>query len=209
MISLSDTEIEKSLRPYQASLSPGMHEKIRTYMSLLLKWNRRISLTTVTDPMRILDFHFGESLFASSVMNFGESRLADVGSGAGFPGLPLAMTTRSLDVTLIESNAKKCAFLSEVTRELHLPNVTVFRGRMEDFPNGSGPFGRVAARALGDHGDLLSWARAHLATVGKVVLWIGNEDAQDLSRDSGWSWDKPVLIPGTKRRYLLVGTPRT
>ncbi len=209
MIALSGIEIDKLLRPYKVVLLPDLHEKIRTYISLLLKWNRTISLTTVTDPSEILRFHFGESLFAASVVMFDQSRLADVGSGAGFPGLPLAMAISSLHVTLIESNAKKCAFQSEVVRELNLSNVTVFRGRMEDFAGESRFLGFVTARALGRHDDLLAWSRGYLASEGKVVLWLGEEDVTDLTRKPDRSWEERALIPGSKRRYLLVGSPRT
>jgi 16S rRNA (guanine527-N7)-methyltransferase len=203
-----DSEIDNSLGPYNVALLPGMHERIRTYISLILKWNRAISLTTVTDPIEMVKFHFGESLFSASVVSFTQSRLADVGSGAGFPGLPLAMLIPRLDVTLIESNAKKCAFLLEVTRGLGLSNVTVFRGRMEDLPAGSGPFGFIIARALGHHDDLLSWANEHLANGGKAVLWLGEKDATDLLQRTDWIWDRRVLIPGSERRYILAGTPK-
>src|SRR5271170_2215417 len=149
MSMITDSFAEATLRQYGAAVAPEFAEKVRAYISLLLKWNKTISLTTVTDPIEILKFHFGESIFAASVVNFSQSRLADVGSGAGFPGLPLAMVVPDLTVTLIESNAKKCAFLSEAVRGLQLPNVTVFRGRMESLPRGSDPLDFIAARALG------------------------------------------------------------
>jgi 16S rRNA (guanine527-N7)-methyltransferase len=209
MTAISDAKIEELLRPYGVTPIPGIHAKIGVYISLLLKWNRSISLTTVIDPVEIVKFHFGESLFASTVADFEDSRLADVGSGAGFPGIPLAMQVRSLNLTLIESNTKKCAFLSEVTRELDISTIRVFRGRMEDFPAKSGFFGFIAARALGHHGDLLAWSRAHLTASGKLVLWLGDEDATILSRTPDWDWDDRVAIPGSKRRFLLLGSPKT
>jgi 16S rRNA (guanine527-N7)-methyltransferase len=139
-------------------------------------------------------------------VNFSRSRLADVGSGAGFPGLPLAMMIPGVDVTLIESNTKKCAFLSEVTRELDFSNVTVFRGRMEDLPINSDPFGFVTARALGHHDDLLKWASGRLSSGGKAILWLGDQDATNLSRRTDWNWGERALIPGSERRYILSGS---
>ena len=204
---ISNSQVENTLRPYGVALEPGVVDKIRSYMPLLLKWNRTISLTTVTDPVEILKFHFGESIFAASQVDFGESRLADVGSGAGFPGIPLAMTVPSLDVTLIESNSKKCAFLSEVVRELRLPNVKVLRERMENVDSDPRHFDFIAARALGHHNELLSWAKKNVSASGKVVLWLGAEDSRELSRKTDWSWQAPKLIPGSDRRYLLVGSP--
>src|SRR5579863_1760181 len=129
---LTAREVAQRLEPYGVALGGNLRaDKITAYISLLLRWNKAISLTTVTDPGEILRFHFGESLFASSFLDLKNGRLADVGSGAGFPGLPLAMANQSLNVTLIESNAKKAAFLSEVTRSLELQDVTVARSRME------------------------------------------------------------------------------
>jgi 16S rRNA (guanine527-N7)-methyltransferase len=206
MTTLSASEISNALEPYGATIGPATADKIRAYIALLLKWNRSISLTTVTDPAEIIKFHFGESVFAASALKLAESRLADVGAGAGFPGLPLALAVPSLEVTLIESNTKKCAFLSEVIRGLKPPNATVFRGRMEEFPHGSANFDFITARALGQFDDLLKWSLTHLASGGKVVLWLGDDDARELSRAPGWTWGGPVLIPGSKRRYLLVGS---
>jgi hypothetical protein len=77
---------------------------------------------------------------------------------------------------------------------------------MEEFPPGSAKFDFVTARALGQFDDLLKWSRAHLAPGGKVVLWLGDDDARELSRAPGWTWDRPILIPGSKRRYLLAGS---
>src|ERR1700683_5543907 len=104
---ISNSFIGDTLRPYGLALEPGIADKIRAYISLLLKWNKKLSLTTVENPEEILKFHFGESIFAASAANFSQSRLADVGSGAGFPGLPLALIVPSQEVTLIESNTKK------------------------------------------------------------------------------------------------------
>jgi 16S rRNA (guanine527-N7)-methyltransferase len=206
MKTLSASEISNALEPYGATIGPATADKIRAYMALLLTWNRSISLTTVTDPAEIIKFHFGESVFAASALKFAESRLADVGSGAGFPGLPLSLAVPSLYVTLIESNTKKCAFLSEVIRALSLPNATVFRGRMEELPPRSANFDFITARALGQFDDLLKWSLTQLAPGGKIVLWLGDDDARKLSRAPGWTWDRPILIPGSKRRYLLIGS---
>src|SRR5271170_5170909 len=162
----SASEISNALEPYGATIAPATADRISAYITLLLKWSRSISLTTVTDPAEIIKFHFGENVFAASALKFAESRLADVGSGAGFPGIPLALAVPSLDVTLIESNSKKCAFLSEVVRELQLSNVTVFRGRMDDYSADPGALAFVAARALGQHAELLGWAKKNIAAHG-------------------------------------------
>jgi 16S rRNA (guanine527-N7)-methyltransferase len=209
MITLTDSQISDALRPYGVAPSIDLVSRIRTYTELLLKWNRTISLTTVTNTEQILRFHFGESLFALSMLPVEKSRLADVGSGAGFPGIPLAMAAPKLTVTLIEANAKKYAFLNEVIRELGLRNVAALRARMEDIgaPRRDLNLDVVTARALGRFDDLLRWAQSELALGGRMALWLGSDDAKKISSHSGWKWNSPVPIPDSERRCVLVGYP--
>ncbi|HXO88641.1 MAG TPA: 16S rRNA (guanine(527)-N(7))-methyltransferase RsmG [Candidatus Acidoferrales bacterium] len=206
---LTILQIERLLRGYGLAAAPDLAGKVGAYIELLLKWNRKIALTTVTDPEEIVKFHFGESLFATSRYNLKKSRLADVGTGGGFPGLPLALAIPTLSVTLVESNLKKCAFLAEILRELAVRNATIFSGRMEFFAAGPVPFDFITARAFGQFDELRAWARLQLSDGGKLVLWLGEEDAQDISTDQTWSWGTPDLIPGSKRRYVLAGSPGT
>jgi len=207
MTNLSDDQIAKHLKPYGVTCTPPLCEQIRAYVSLLLQWNRKISLTTVTDPTEIVKFHFGESMFAVSSVPIISGRLADMGSGPGFPGLPIRMAATELDLTLIESNAKRATFLAEVVRTIKLDHVTVFRGRMDDLGADLAPFDFVTARAFGQHEELLRWAHAHLAARGRIVLWLGEDDAASLLQKPLWSWQKPLHIPGSQRRWLLVGSP--
>jgi 16S rRNA (guanine527-N7)-methyltransferase len=207
MDSLSNAQIAEILRPYGVFADVSFFDQIRTYITLLLKWNATISLTTITDPVEICRLHFGESIFAASAVPMREGRLADVGSGAGFPGLPLRMTSPAINLTLIEANARKAAFLSEVVRALGLKGVDVFRGRMEDHKPDK-PYDWITARALGQHDDLLRWAKGNLTASGKVVLWLGEDDAKRISHTPEWEWRSPILIPGSKRRFLLGGSPK-
>jgi len=204
---ISAPQIDAILKGYGCLSFVGLADKILVYIELLVRWNRTISLTTVSDPLEIVKFHFGESLFAASQFEMQKSRLADVGTGAGFPGLPLALAIPSLQVTLIESNAKKCAFLAEVIRKLQIANATIFQGRMVSLSNENRDFDFVTARALGHFEELLEWAKAHLATGGKLLLWLGAEDAAELSRQIDWRWQTPIKIPETSRRVLLIGEP--
>jgi len=151
-----------------------------------------------------LRFHFGESLFAISAVGIGSGRLADVGSGAGFPGVPLAMALPSLELTLIESNTKKAAFLEELKRTLALENARVCHGRASAIGLGR-MFETVTARALGSYVDLLRWAKKRLTTRGRILLWLGERQI-GLVRDSReWEWKNPVPIPGAKVRFIIEG----
>ncbi len=203
---ISNEHIAQLLEPYCFVPSDSFRDGMRTYISLLLRWNQRISLTAVTDPVEIIKFHFGESLFALSAVPIGDGRLADVGSGAGFPGLPLAMANVNLYVTLIESDTKKATFLSEVVRELNLANVQVLRGRMEELPSDPSCFDFITARALGQHEKLLKWSAGRLSDLGKVVMWLGETDSARISKEHGWQWPTAVQIPDSERRFLLAGS---
>ncbi|MGC2332290.1 MAG: 16S rRNA (guanine(527)-N(7))-methyltransferase RsmG [Candidatus Acidiferrales bacterium] len=212
---ISNQRIAEILAEYSIGLddrSPLL-EGIQSYISLLVQWNRSVSLTTVTDPEEIVRFHFGESFFASSLVPITSGRLADIGSGAGFPGLPLKMLAPSLDLTLVESNAKKATFLAEVVRRLDLADVRIFRGRTEEF-GGDGslassvPFDFITARALGQFDDVLTWSRRYLARSGKLILWLGQENMASISKTEGWIWAAPARIPGSSRRFVLDGSPR-
>jgi 16S rRNA (guanine527-N7)-methyltransferase len=205
MKDLSPPEIASLLAPYYPIKDRRLSDQIGAYIALLLDWNRKISLTAITDPVEIVKFHFGESLFAASAVDILNGRLADVGSGAGFPGIPLAMAIPGVQATLIEANAKKAAFLSEVARRLQLSNVAVVRNRMEDVTQ-IGTFDFVCARALGKHASLMRWSLGRLTQKGKLVLFLGGSDAQQVSNTVGWNWELPIRIPGTSRRYILSGT---
>lgn len=206
MTDLSNTEIKDTLAEYGLSCSDEVCNWIRIYVSLLQRWNQRIPLTTVTSPTEVLRFHFGESFFAASVVPIIQGRVADVGSGAGFPGLALRLVRPDLELLLIESNAKKAAFLSEVVRELKLNRVRVFRGRMNELTDSETGFDFVSARAIGSYAVLLRWAHYRLNDVGKVVLWLGEKDVESVSGVSDWHWQKPQKIPASRKRFILVGS---
>jgi len=205
---LTGPQIAALLEPYGVQDSSELMEKIGIYIQLLLRWNQKIALTTVTDPVEIVKFHFGESLFAISTGVCGKSRLADVGTGAGFPGLALALADPNLEVSLIESNLKKCAFLSEVIRQLAVPNAKVLPKRMEFLDSTARGFDWIASRALGQFDDLLAWASERLSSSGQVALWLGEDDARKLALRSEWEWEQPTLIPGSEHRFILKGSPR-
>jgi 16S rRNA (guanine527-N7)-methyltransferase len=204
---ISDREIVEVLAGYGATVDATFCERLRAYASLLLSWNKKVSLTSVTDPHEILRFHFGESAFAASIAPIRNGRLADVGSGAGFPGLPLAMISPDLRVALIESNLKKAAFLAEVIRAIPIPNAKVIRSRMEDAGSQIGELDFLTARAVGGHEEFLKWSISRLSARGKVILWVSRPDAERLSKIADWKWSSPTPIPHSRDRSIVVGAP--
>ncbi len=203
---LSDVQIAQILKPYYSvPLTVHFCDQIRAYIALLLRWNQKISLTTVTHPLQMLRFHFGESLFAIEQVAIRHGRLADVGSGAGFPAIPIRMALEGLHVMLIESNRKKCTFLSEAIRELGLTDVDVHAGRMEDMKGQQSELDYVTARAVAIDDAVLRWASRILKPKGTVALWLGQDDSEQVSLSATFAWRHPIKIPYSERRVLLVG----
>lgn len=207
-MTLDDHVIEASLRPYGIGTTPALCASIRAYVELLLRWNRKIALTTITDPLEILRLHFGESMFAVNNVPIRHGRLADVGTGAGFPAIPISMAIPELESVLIESNQKKATFLAEVVRTLNLERIQIFRSRMESYPVSSQKFDFVLSRALGMHQTLLEWSAHQLKPSGSVIYWIGDEDGAKIAKDSGWTWRALSRIPESQNRALLIGSKK-
>lgn len=205
---LSLEEITRILSPYvgNAVTDPQL-VSIAQYLALLKRWNHTIPLTSIEDDTEIVARHFGESLFAGSLVPLERGRLADVGSGAGFPGFPLKIAFPELQVTLLEPNVKKCAFLREVQGILGISGVDVVRSRYEDFSAAPNSFDFVCSRALGSYGRLLKWSKTVLKPKGYVILWLGTEDSNLLAKTKGWRWGLPVSIPESRRRVILTGRP--
>jgi len=206
---LSLVEIRRILLPYGGNaLTDSQLASLAKYLELLKKWNQTIPLTSIENDTEIVARHFGESIFPGPLLPMSRGRLADVGSGAGFPGLPLKIAFPELQVTLLEPNLKKGAFLREVQSTLGLSNVEVVRSRYEDFHAAPGSFDFICSRALGGYKRLLLWCKALLKPGGQVILWLGTEDSNLLMRVKGWNWALPVKIPESRQRVLLIGAPK-
>jgi len=206
-IEISGPQVCEALAPYAISPNEDQIAKIRAYTALLLKWNRTVSLTSVTDPLEIVGRHFGESIFAANLLPVENCRLADVGTGAGFPGLALKIACPRLHVTLIESNKKKCAFLSEVVRTLEFTSVEILPERFEQIRPESIQANVITSRAVGEFKQLLRWSVNSLIRRGHLVLWVGAEDSTRIARTPGWTWQPAMHIPDSQRRFILIGRP--
>jgi len=204
---LGPEQILSALSTYGILASPQQLETIRTYLALLRRWSEKVNLTGLSDPLEIVGRHFGESWYLSKILNLDASQLADIGSGAGFPGLALKILWPKLDLTLVEQNKKKSAFLSEAIRVLSLTGSSVISSGYEDWPISMGSLDFVSARALGQYPRLLKWSATTLKPGGSIILWLGDEESNYLQSKAGWSWKLPERIPGSLRRQILVGSP--
>jgi 16S rRNA (guanine527-N7)-methyltransferase len=223
---------ESGRRPGEepAVLSNNQLQHISTYIDLLLRWNARINLTAIRNEEEIVTRHFGESLFAarhlfpgpssahsaaSAVKDFdfdsaearspkAEARVADVGSGAGFPGIPIKLWAPNITLTLIESNHKKATFLREVVRSLTLTGIDIQNTRAEAITQ---TFDVVTLRAVEHFAEILPVAARLLAPTARLALLIGSSQLNDAhSALPALSWQNPIPVPESKSRILLIGT---
>jgi 16S rRNA (guanine527-N7)-methyltransferase len=204
---ISRESIQNWIAPFYSDLSLAQIDQVQQYISLLLLWNQKISLTSIENPQELVSRHFGESFFGTKFIENRACRLADVGSGAGFPGLALKIVRPKLQVFLIEQDTRKATFLNEAIRALNLTDARVLRSPYEALAPEMGDFDVVVSRAVGDHKSLLKWAGSRLSESGQAVLWIGAEDAARLSALPSWKWRLPLAIPTSKNRVLLSGVP--
>jgi 16S rRNA (guanine527-N7)-methyltransferase len=189
-------------------LSEAQLAQISTHLDLLLRWNERMNLTAVRDADTIVTRHVGESLFAAITLfgatPAGTPRVIDVGSGAGFPGLPMKFYVPGLRLTLIESSQKKGAFLKEAVRANALTDVDVFTGRAEQCQAQAEV---VTLRAVERYDRVLPIAARLVARGGRMALLIGAPQVEQAHLLlSEFRWDAPIPIPRSTIRRILIGT---
>ena len=211
-------QIATLLKPFLKSpLSPHQLEIVSAYLDLLLRWNEWINLTAVRRPEEIVTRHFGESFFLAQHLfrpDWGGD-VVDLGSGAGFPGVPIAVYAPAARVTLIESNHKKATFLRELTRALKPTNLTVYAGRGEEFAREASPPDVLTLRAVEKFHAAVPVAASIVRGEApllpnadrRLALLIGAAQAEDAKKLApGFSWESPIAMPGSTNRILLVGT---
>ena len=170
-------QLERGIHALRLELSGEAIPRLLDFLDLLIRWNKAYNLTAVRDPADMVTRHLLDSL---SVLPFlsGES-LADFGSGAGLPGIPLAIVRPELRVALVDSNGKKARFLREAARALPLPNARVEQVRVEDL---QGTFDCITARAFASLGDMLAWGGHALAANGVWLALKGQIEAGELAQ---------------------------
>ena len=210
---MDSARLAELLQPFIAveRLDTGLIQDLQLYLELLQRWNARVNLTAIRDPAQIVVRHFGESLFTARVFMHDQQlatapdTLIDVGSGAGFPGIPIKLVTPLLHLTLIESQGKKAAFLRELQRTLSLDRVEVFCGRAEQWKVSADV---VTLRAVERFDRVLPVAGNLVKPGGTLGLLIGTGQlagARALISD-GWTWSDPLASPCSRDRVLALAT---
>jgi len=198
MPTLSEPAIAALLTPYLPEAHASLLSQLSLYLDLLLKWNARTNLTAIRDPEEIVRRHFGESLFAARHLNPKTATLLDFGSGAGFPGLPIALYHPEIAVTLAESQNKKATFLREAIRTLNLP-IEVWPNRVETMPP-SRQFDTITLRAVDNMAAALAAAAPRAAH--ELLLLAGTPP----ELPANFTLHPPIHIPNTQTSLLLRAT---
>lgn len=153
--------------------------QFETYLAYLVEINKVMNLTAITDPDEVYEKHFLDSALIVEYLKAGD-KVADVGSGAGFPGLPLAILRDDIQVTLIEPTAKRCQFLSEVIQKLGLTNVWVVNDRAENLPCTREHYDVVTARAVAPLPVLMELCVPLVKVGGLMIAMKGSKALEEL-----------------------------
>ncbi len=198
------------------ALTPDQLDRFARYCAALIDWNRRVNLTAITDPIDVARKHFLDSLSVLSAceMRAGD-RLIDVGSGAGFPGLPIRIARPDLQVTLLEATRKKCEFLQHVVAALDLSDVAIVNARAEDAARDAAHRERydwALARAVADLATLIEYLLPFVRVGGRVAAQKSGEVEAEVERAGaalaalGGRLQRvaPVSVPGLEEARCVV-----
>lgn len=175
-----ESAIEQGARDLGIDLSPPQHELLAAHLRLVEKWNRVHNLTAVRETGQMVVLHTLDSLSLLPHLAAARSVL-DVGSGPGFPGLPLAIARPDLQVTLLDSSRKKCAFLEQAKAELRMQNVSVACERVEEWKPAT-RFDTVVSRAFAELSDFVLQARHLVAPGGRMLAMKGVYPFDEIAR---------------------------
>jgi 16S rRNA (guanine527-N7)-methyltransferase len=202
-------QLAKGVSALGLTLPADVRLRLLDYLALMQKWNKTYNLTAVREPSNMMSHHVLDSL---AVVPHLEARtILDVGSGAGLPGIPLALALPQAAVTLLESNHKKAAFLQQAKTELKLDNVTVACARVENWQPGNS-FEVVTSRAFSDLAEFVALAGRHSAPGGRLAAMKGIYPHEEITQlPDPWQMRDAIAltVPGLRaqRHLLLIGRP--
>jgi 16S rRNA (guanine527-N7)-methyltransferase len=186
-------------------LDPALSAPLRAYLALLVRWNATYNLTAIRDPREMVAKHLLDSLAMAA--HVADGTLADLGTGPGLPGIPLALAKPGLRVTLVESNGKKARFLRAAVRELGLPNAEVAESRIEALDR-PGAFDQITARALATLPQIIAFGGHLLKRDGRLLAMKGTRPDDEIAGlPDGWWLEnvQPLTVPGlAAERHLVI-----
>ncbi len=171
-------------------------DRLYAHYQTLVRWNRVLNLTTIREPAEVVRRHYCESLFAGANLPLEPLSVADIGSGAGFPGIPMAILRPDCRFALIESHMRKAVFLKEATRGWS--NVQVIAQRAELVEQ---HFDWAITRAV----EWTQALRAMRKVASRVAFLVGSGDLAALTASAAVRWQEPIRIPWGDRRFLVLG----
>jgi len=190
---------------HNISLDDHLFGKFSEYRDMLVLWNERVSLVSKSDTPRFLCRHVFESLTILQSIRPDETRLADIGTGAGLPGIPIGLVEPKLSVSLIESARMKTLFLKAAVKSLILPNVEVIHDRVENvWEHSSGVFDIVTARAVGRLDHLWELAEPLLKPQGRLVALKGPGEAEEDLGALGVKFTESLLETGDRTLAIVT-----
>jgi 16S rRNA (guanine527-N7)-methyltransferase len=197
-------QLAQGVKELGVALPVGAQERLLQYLALLQKWNRVYNLTAVRETQRMVSEHLLDCLAVTPYI--GENTVLDVGSGAGLPGIPLALALPEARVTVLDSNHKKAAFLQQAVTELKLGNVAVACERVENWKPAA-RFEVVISRAFSDLGEFVALAGRHVAAGGRLAAMKGVHPYDEIAQlPKGWRVQEtlPLTVPGLRAQRHLV-----
>lgn len=198
------------------ALSETQTDQFMQYLSLLLEWNEKMNLTAITDPVEVVQKHFIDCISVLPHLDLqGDETIIDVGTGAGFPGVPLKIASPALQVTLLDALQKRLTFLDTLTQSLQLSDVTLVHSRAED--GGQNPelreqFDLCVSRAVANLAVLLEYCLPFVKVGGRLAALKGPDAAQEIEQAQNALQTLggkvttviPVTIPHTDLQHQLV-----